>query len=575
MRKSKKSQKTYNHLSRRGFLFIILFLFTAISHEYIYAGVLTWGKKSAAFDIFEKKGIKIITDKNGFQTIEMSRKSYELSEMQRYNALYVSFDKTHEGAFPEKYINIVGGSLLKSNFNSVEFSDSVKEAASFEQPQHEVWISPAEYIFLNSEEDLENFSIAFMIRPYQLKRNMELMKKVALFGGKKQGIRAAWENDRLVFKFINFFRKDGIPVPEINIFTQDTIKINSFQRVILQYHENRGVLILYLNGIEQNRIYVTDNFSPSGTILRPSFHPWDKSPLIIGRNFLGAIDELIFANYILSIDNDTGTYGMLKRNGRQFIQTPSTAISKIIELPYSASEILNVNFEGSEERDTRILSYIRFSNRPFPENLSEKEFPFENTENINLREQKAKYIQWKVEFYSDSSGIKTPELNQVKISYRENPPPNAPRGLMAEETKEESVKLHFLRNAEMDVIKGGRYHIYYGIKPYEPLGIIRYKDFIKNNENNYEGVTISDNDKWETEDLRYQNRIIIEITNDMILKNFHYTKKIPKLRMEYPLLQKNIPYYFWITSCDSDWTEDIEFADHESKPSNVVTARPR
>ncbi|MDH5716889.1 MAG: hypothetical protein OEZ22_04530 [Spirochaetia bacterium] len=558
------------------YVFFIIFTFISFNFSYISADSLSWGQKSSSFEIYKNENVKINIDKNGFQSLSLNRKSFLLSNEHQYNSLYLSFDleNINKKSINNK-IKIVGGDLLKTNYKPIELPESVGYAASFEQPNHEIWIAPSKYMFLSSKEAIGDFSIFFMIQPYQLKRKMEIIKKMALFEGRKQGFRITWEKDKLVFNFINFFWDNNErPVNEIKLETKDLIELNKFQQILLQYHETKGVLILYLNGIEQERIYTTDNFNYKGSILKPSFHKWDNSPLILGRNFLGALDEVIFLNGILPVSNDIGSYGTLKNNGRLYYQKPGIVISKIVQLPYSNSEILNIDYKSAEKNGSKVNVFIRHSNNPFNENLNEMEMPFYKVNKIDKNNFKTKYIQWKAEFYSDAQGQNSPEIHHIELNYRDNLPPNPPRDLSVLNLNENEVTLHFLRNSEMDVINGGRYHIYYGIKPFEPLGVIRYKDFTSKSNNNYEGITINDKDRWISSDLRYQNRIKININNDVIQKNHYYTQDKPHLQYEYPLLQKNIPFYFWVTSCDNSWTESSEFADHESEPSNFVVVRP-
>ena len=125
----------------------------------------------------------------------------------------------------------------------------------------------------------------------------------------------------------------------------------------------------------------------------------------------------------------------------------------------------------------------------------------------------------------------------------------------------------------MDVINGGRYHIYYGIEPYKAMGLIRYKKII-DIDHNRRVVAITDKDRYFTDDLRYQNRIYVELDNRMIRENSLYTKDKPGLQFSNPMLQKDIPFYFWVTACDNSYEETWEKSDHESKPSNFVIVRP-
>jgi hypothetical protein len=161
----------------------------------------------------------------------------------------------------------------------------------------------------------------------------------------------------------------------------------------------------------------------------------------------------------------------------------------------------------------------------------------------------------------------------LKIQYSQRQKPLAPAELSVLESKNQTVTLEFLRNMELDVVNGGRYHIYYGIKPYQPLGVIKYQSFQVSDDGSLRGVPITNTDKWFTQDQRYQNRIRITISNELISSNLAYFKNYPGLLYPYQVLQDNIPYYFWVTACDKYWSESLENSDHESKPSPYVIVR--
>jgi len=573
-------------------LLSVLFVFVVFSSS-VGATTLTWGTQKRPFEIHRIIEAEIVVEKNGNQKLALARKPYPLSRQDRLESIYLSFDSplATKGARQQS----TGGRILKASYRAVKFDDSVGNAVSFEQPQHELWVAPPEYSFLNQSEHTGDFSIYFMIRPYQLKRKMEIFRKVGLFQGKKQGIYCIWKNGRLVYQFLNLFWHEGVSIRLVEIATKDNLLLNQFQRILLQYRQHNGSLTLFMENVEQEKLYMTDTSKPGGTRLVPRFHPWDRSPMIIGRNYLGALDEMIFKNGIIALSAVAGRYGAVKRIGSRFVQTFGEVTSKRFMLPHSQTDMLRFSYRALEPSATLITIFVRYSDKPFPEGLSTTVLPFKKInatrhevfrefggdqikDQINTYSTKdigrAKYFQWKAVLYADPGGNTTPVLEGVSLSYVRNPPPQPPRNLEVASVTPNSVKLRFLRNAEMDVIRGGRYHIYYGIKPNQPLGVIRYKAF-RRSTMNVKPVPITDADQLQTSDLRYQNRIQIEVTNDMIRENLAYTQSKPRLQYEFPLLQHNIPYYFWVTACDSSFSEKPEHADHESKPSNFVVARPQ
>lgn len=525
---------------------------------------MKWGEKNNPFELYFTEDIEVETLINGEQNLKLRRQAYPVSYEESLDTLQVSFDK--------KSTFFKSGEILKSEFKTRIFEDSIGEAASFEQPLHEMWVAPADFLFLNQDTNTGDFSIYFRMRPYQLKRRMDVLQKVGLFEGRKQGLFCGWEGGTLFYEFYNFFWDHDKPLSSLKISTRDSFQANHFYAAMLIYRQNDGSLTLYLDGVEQEKIFVTNNFSEHGRILVPRFHKWDRSPLIIGRNYLGALDDVVFSNRILPSDIISGKYNSVEKKGPMVFQRPGVAISNRIDLPVSQSKIERFKYSAAVPEGTDIKLFFRYSDTEFSPDKDELNFPYIPLTSEKLSNVRGKYFQWKAKLYSDASGEITPVITKVDLYYSVNPAPNSPGELSVLDSKNNEVTLEFARSLDMGVVDGGRYHIYYGLKPYQPLGAIKYKSFQEHN-NEKIGVPISDEDKWITDDQRYQNRIKISVSNEMIMANFTYFRKNPELLYQYPLLQKNVPYYFWVTTCDNQWTEKLANSDHESKPSNYVVVR--
>ncbi|MDH4200285.1 MAG: LamG domain-containing protein [Spirochaetia bacterium] len=548
--------------SIRYFSLFLCFLFPG---GLLFPETIHLGDKKIPYSLFFTSDVDLQTAANGNQEIKLKRQAYPLSYEDSLDSLYISFDKNFD--------DIKSGSILKALFKTKDFEDSVGSAGSFEQPIHEMWVAPSDYMFLNNDTNTGDFSVYFRMRPYQLRRRMDVIQKVGLFEGRKQGIYCGWESGKLFFEFFNFFWNHDTPLPDLKISTRDSFQPNRFYSVMLNYKYNDGSLTLYLDGVEQEKIYATSDFSRNATILTPKFHRWDRSPVIIGKNYVGALDDIILSNHMLSPNVSSGKFNALKKNGSRISQTPGVVVSNLIELKSSKSKIQKATFDVSEPGGTEIRFYFRTSDNLFRPEISETAMPFIELTKTALSEARAKYFQWKAELYSDSTGTTTPVLKSMDLSYTYGKAPQPPRMLSVLESNNSEVTLEFLRSLEMHVIEGGRYHIYYGIKPYQPIGAIKYKSFEKSENGEMKGIPITDADRWVTDDQRYQNRIKLTITNDMIRDNETYFRNKPELSYEFPLLYKNVPYYFWVTSCDNEWSEKPENSDHESAPSGLVAVR--
>lgn len=568
----KNNRKTIKYISL-FFAFIQIFI-----TQNIFSEVYEWGGNKR-FDYYFIDNIKI-HESERINAIRLKRFSPELSDDLKQESVYLSFNESFldlsHGSHQqnsETYMALWGEKIIKADYRIIHSEDSIGNAASFELQNHTLWMNMPNYIFFNRNKGINDFSVYFRIKFYKLRQNAEFFSRYGFYNGRKTGMAGTWNKEKIKFEFYHFFSNKKQSLSYLEIATKDTIEKNKYYSVLLRYHAGEGSLALYLNGVEQNKIFITENGNKYGTIIKPSFHPWDRSPVVLARNFLGSIDEIIFSNKILPSDPSVGTYGKVFSKDNFYTQKKGIIIGKVHRLKYSQSKIYKIEYTSEETSSTDLDLYFRFSNKPFKENESEEILPFQKISTKKRIPFFGKYYQFKAILYSDSNGEKTPSLFSVKMHYLDNPPPAPPKFLSVYNVNSKEVQLTFMRNNEMDVLNGGKYMIYYGIRPYEPIGKIYYKDIVYQS-GVIKKVSYNDRtDRLETKDFRMQNRILVKINNDIINKNFIYIKDKPHLYFKNPPLQEGIPYYFWVTSSDSFWEEDSAFFDHESSSSNTVIVR--
>ncbi len=543
---------------------VILFL---LASE-IFPALRQWGGDGDSFDAAFAEYIEIARRENGQTYLKLAHRGHVTPPQERYDEIHFSFDKPQE----ELAARFSATRLLDAKYKTKQFPDSVGPAASFENSSHQLRFTLPEHIFAASKRGIGDFSIFFLIRPYQLKQTMPVMKKIGILEGRKNGFEVIIREGRQQFDFLGLFSNSKGETTDISITTQDSLTVGSFKTILVTYEAGLAKLSLYMEGREQMTVYTTENRQANGTRLLGRAHPWDNSPVIIGGGYAGAIDETIFRNGLLPTDYSPAKFPGELKLAPVMKQQAGIFHSQVYDIGYSASEIFNVKYSAEEPEATRVRLFLRASDKPFKANTDEFLLPFEPVQ--SAKKLSGRFYQYKAELFSDPTGLKTPYLLKVQLETKENHPPQAPRGLQIASVTPESVTLNFLRNPELDVINGGRYHIYYGLRPHEPAGVIRYRKvtvspFGVNTE------TINDrNSVLQTDDLRLKNRLQVTITNEMIADNLLYSRNKPDLLFPYPLLQKDVPYYFWVTACDNAYAEAPEYRDHESKASAAVAARP-
>ena len=118
---------------------------------------------------------------------------------------------------------------------------------------------------------------------------MNIFRKIGFFEGKKYGLSCTLRNDKIVLKLYNLLWLKDSPLEYLEIESKDNIDTFKFQKVMFQYKDDQARLSLYIDSVEQNSVYLTQNGLSNGNRYQIKFHPWDGSPLVIGEGFARAV----------------------------------------------------------------------------------------------------------------------------------------------------------------------------------------------------------------------------------------------------------------------------------------------
>lgn len=537
------------------YVFLFAFVFASPALQGVTVKI---GGTGQPFEFISMESAELVGKSLKSKTLQM-KKIFSLSQDSQKNSIHASFE---DSVFSTPSLSNL---VIKQNFISRNGGGS-GNFASFENSNHHLQIRLPSYLFTSSADTAGDFTIAFMIKPYMRGRKMPVLRRLSYFDGNKFGIEVYAENDRIHFDFTRVFT--GEKFRFVSISSRDTLSTTEFTPVSLAFNSAKGHLTLYMNHREQKRIFL----SKGNTFSQANFLPYDRSPLVIGDGFTGGIDELIFSNMVMDTSMYRADYGKVESRGDRFFQQVAKATSGIVDLQFSHSLVWGLSLQTTIPDQTKAELLVRYSDRKFNPALSEESFPFRSVSHKTSFY--ARYFQYQIRMYSDTTGLNSPKVQALQYSVRQDGPPSAPRSVEIVSARPGEVILRFMRNAEMDVIHGGRYQIYYGVKPNEPLGVIRYKA-IQSTDGFSQYTTINDkNDRFTTKDPRLQNRIQVVITNEMIIQNLVFFRDRPMYKMPYPLIRENVNYYFWVTACDSAFDLVPERDDHESPPSKAVSARP-
>jgi len=272
-----------------------------------------------------------------------------------------------------------------------------------------------------------------------------------------QSFRAEIRDRRLVWTFHNLFvLPGGDPLPVTLQGTRQLLP-RVWHHHLLRFQARRGTLEYLLDGLPEAILHTSDTGSETGSIAVPMVGTARTGPVDLGEGLTGYVDEL--------------------RISRRFVEDPmvaryrdttGTAISRVLDLGYSATRILRIEAVAASPGDATIEYFYQISDtwdgRPLlgPDTgWTAFQPPGDFKSPVQGR-----FIQLRVELYPDGTRTQSPRVSDLTVVYQPNLPPATPAGLKASPGNG-SVTLSWRAVNDIDV-KG--YSVYYGTAPHNYLG---------------------------------------------------------------------------------------------------------
>lgn len=297
---------------------------------------------------------------------------------------------------------------------------------------------------------LGSFTIEFYLKPYKSEMNAQVFSRMGVYTengtNKFAGIKASIVEGRLVWEFKDFF-KYGDKSLDLVLSQGEYLKIGEWTHHSISFDISTGKLVKYINGFEDEIVYVTTTGNRDGSSYIPYFSPKNANPMYIGGGFVGSIDSF---NILLDYKRD---YDLLKYN-------PSgEVISKVIDLKNENAFLETIRTFAINTNGTAINLYYRSSYEYFLPDNDTIEWT-DVKDGMYLGYKKAKYIQVKAILESDGSRSNSPILNNIEIVYDIPPKPQTPINLTAIPADSAVV----LKWEEAHNGNAVGYKIYYGTK---------------------------------------------------------------------------------------------------------------
>lgn len=502
---------------------------------------------------FSAKDAFMVATSENLERVTLGKKVALRIERKREKALssddlWIDFE--HETLFS----NPAQQSLLRARqLERVDAPQFSGKAARFSLQEERLELTLPAYLNLSGNtatKEAGDFSFAADIEPTS--PNATLLRRENFSLGTQYLFSLTLVNRRLVLRLENLLEtihNTKRVLESVTLESVDKVRTKHPNQILLTYSEAEGRLALYLNGKEQA---VHEIRRASRDYYFVTFAPLKKAPLTLFTPFRGMVDNIVFTNRILTPD-DTADFGKLTPYGDRYDHRQGFLLTQVFDMRFSRSTITAINTQAETNDENALSVEYRCHDRLFDARETSPLLSFSNAS--ALQNAKCRFVQFRATFTADNSGRTTPLLYGISLEYRENPPPDRPAPPRIHSAKNGVLDLEIQPNTEMDVVNGGRYIVYYGDTKHNPQGAI-YFTLMRG-----QGA------------IFHKGKLRFQINNETIAQNKKFADANPRFKNRFPVFEKGVGYYFWVTACDSAYDYSQERQDHESRPSKPVFAR--
>jgi len=273
-----------------------------------------------------------------------------------------------------------------------------------------------------------------------------------------QHVSAAIKNRGLVWTFHNFFVQPtgkGAEFKGLSFQLKNRRELlpRTWYHHMVRYDANRGLIEYLINGVSEDTHYTTADGHESSGVYQPMVGERSHTDITIGEAATGFLDEFRISR---SWVNEPQLEGKTE---------PGYVIFRPIEFRRigAGSKVVRIDAPTRKPGGTDLVfSYMMLPERFPPAMLLPEDkrwIKFEPGKPIS-ENNTGLWLFVKVDFLPDGTGITSPGLQDLKISYIPDPPPVAPSGLRAEGS-DGTITLKW-NKVPGDTLG---YLIYYGVKP--------------------------------------------------------------------------------------------------------------
>ena len=461
--------------------------------------------------------------------------------------------------------------VTRSDYSFISGAGSLGDGcALFFKREHGVTLETQKNAWLGSCGDLGSFTIEFRLNPSEVRDGSVLFSRTGFFSGRKRGIEITIRNGRTCAALYGVFEKPGGQILDILLARGRRIQKQRWGHFSLSFDRQSGKLTKYLDGEEEETVYVTESGEAFNGVYAPSFGSrntdgslrcLDSPPVRIGENYSGMIDEFrISYRHFADLEKSTAiayrNYHSIGRIGRIPFNVEGVVTSPVFRFPETGTRVLEFRWKEKLEKDTFIWMQFRISDRNFtPDSIdpawrrvdnNQKKIYMAKDDDGFLR---GKYYQWRAHLVASPDGRRAPSLYGIELDYRLDLAPDPPRFVEAAAAGGRAVVIRWKKNMDHDIMG---YRIYYGTVP-----------------NRYDGILSVVNGGRITNALSAGTAVEVTVTDAVIEEN---RAREPWGKLTFPFLNNTVLYYFAVSAYDS-YKPDTPH-NHESALSTPVTVRP-
>jgi hypothetical protein len=511
------------------------------------------------------KIIQLPSSKNAYSIADLT---YQKNSNPYYSDMVLSFNYPPDKLFRDdtkKYI------IKSSSYVFTKGKGSIGNgSAHFFRAGDGIEIENSKNLWLGSCEDMGSFAIEMRIRPDMVSDGSVLFSRLGYISGSKKGIEITINRGRITAAFYGIFERPDGKKHDIFLNRGKQIYKDKWYHFSVSFDRMSGRLAKFIDGEEDESIYVTDTGSPDNGIFTPYFGYTsddknivctDLPPVYIGKKFSGFIDE--FRISYLSFEELKKRTAIANKKYRPVdnagiipLNTEGVVTSPVYNFPGTGTLVKLFKWDEIIPENAFVWMEFRISDNLFYWTDTDlKWYRIKNNQRgIFLKENsgeflRGKYYQWRLHLVPSPDGKKSPAVYDINMSYQLDVAPKIPDFVEITKASNEEILIRWKKNVDPD-IKG--YRIYYGTKP----GI-------------HDGIITHTGGRLISNELSNSNYIEIKITNDLIDEN---RKLDRKGLFTYPLLKNTILYFFAVSAYDSYKPGTPH--NHESALSKQVSARP-